>query len=101
MGQMKRNMQFDPLPDDFRFRQHQQGGFDMEGVPFRAGFRAFFHRRLKRANEFRPAVWIPGIVEHVRAKIDERRSHDLRMRCCNREKDEIASRHISDRNGLG
>ena len=33
MGQMKRDMQFDPLPDDFRFRQHQQGGFDMEGFP--------------------------------------------------------------------
>ncbi len=100
MGQMKRDLQFDPLLDDFRFRQHQQRGFDMEGSPFRAGFCAFFHRRFKRANEFRPAVRIAGIVEHVRAKIDERCSYDLRMRCRNREKDEIASRHIGDRNGL-
>ena len=71
MGQMKRHMQLDPLPDDFRFRQHQQGSFDMEGVSFSAGFRAFLHRRFKRANEFRSAVGIAGIVEHVRAKVDE------------------------------
>src|SRR5207342_1675642 len=97
MGQMKRDMKCDPLPDDVRFRQAQQGGFDMEWVPFHAGFRAFLHRRFKCANEFRPAVWIAGIVEHIRAKIDERRSDDFRMRCSNREKDEIPSRHIGDR----
>ena len=46
MGQMKRDMQFDSSLDDFRFRQHQQGGFNMEWVSFHTGFRAFFHRRF-------------------------------------------------------
>jgi hypothetical protein len=79
MGQMKWDMEFDPLADNFRFRQLQQGSFDLEWVSFYAGFCALFHRRFKRANEFRPAVWIAGIVEHVRAKIDERGSHNFRM----------------------
>ena len=99
MGQMKWDMEFDPSPDDFRFRQYQQGGFDLEWVSFHAGFCAFVHRRFKRANEFRSTVRIAGIVEYVRAKVDERCSYDLCMRCRDRKKDEIPSRHIGDRNG--
>ena len=64
MSQMKRDMQFDPSLDDFCFCQHQQGGFYMEGAPFRAGF----HRGFKRANEFRPAVWIAGLNSFARLK---------------------------------
>src|SRR6476660_3245480 len=47
MGQMKRDMQCEPLPDNLCFSQHQQGSFDLEGAPFCAGSRAFLHRRLK------------------------------------------------------
>jgi hypothetical protein len=80
---MKRDMELNSSLNNFRFRPHQQWGFDLEWVPFHASFRAFLYRRFKRANEFRPAVWIAGIVEHVRAKIDERRPYDFRMRCGN------------------
>ncbi len=100
MSQMKWDLKFDALLDDFRFRQHEQRGFDMEGAPFHAGLRAFLHRGFKCADEFRSAVRIAGIVEYVGAKIDERGSHDLRMRGGNREKDKIASRHIGDWNAL-
>src|SRR5437868_1062034 len=100
MGQMKRDMQCEPLPDNLYFREHQQGSFDLEGAPFCASSRAFLHRRLKGANKFRPAIWIARIIQYVCPKIDTRCSHDFRMCCCDREKDEIPSWYIGDRNAL-
>jgi len=72
----------------------------MEGDPFSSGFCPLSCHSFKRTNEFRSAVGITGIVEYIRTKIDGSRSHDLRMCCRNREKDEIPPRHIGDRNAL-
>jgi hypothetical protein len=98
MGQMKRHAQFDSLADNLGFGTHQQRRPDLQRHSLHPRFRPFLDCDFERTDKFGPAVGIAGIVENVRAKVDDRSPHHLGMSRREREKDEVSSRHIGHRN---
>src|SRR5215475_13222924 len=94
VSEFKRHAQLDPLPDDLSLGAHQQRRPYLEHSPFRSRFRSFVHRGFKRTDESWSAVGIAGVVENVRAEVNDGCPHHLPMCRCKRKEDEVSSWHI-------
>ena len=93
--------EFRAFRDDLCFRHVDEWRMNGESLPFDSGLGREIRQLLEGRDEFRTAIWITAVVESIYPYEDVARINYLGESECEREKDGIARRNVSDRNPCG
>jgi hypothetical protein len=92
--------ELDCFANDVSFGKFDQRGVNVEASAFNSSFCSKIGDGLKCFDEFKPAIWIPAVVDRVYAQENVTGWNDFRPRKRVREKDRVARGNICDWNSV-
>src|SRR4029079_10715945 len=98
MGEMQRGFEPDAGSNDVGLRHGEQGGTDPQRSSFHTSPRSCSDGRFECTDEFRAAIRIAGIIQHIGPEINQSRAFGFSVGRREREKNQVPAGHIGDRN---